>query len=64
MTTLTVWPVPLVSPKSARPARRRSDDAPIFDALAERWAAAGRLVPGTDDHEWTMLVEQAPWPSR
>jgi hypothetical protein len=34
----------------------RPVDAPIFEALARRWATAGRLVPGQDDREWTTLI--------
>lgn len=39
-------------------------DAPIFEALACRWAAAGRLVPGQDDRERTTLAGHCPWPDR
>ncbi|TJZ99238.1 hypothetical protein FCI23_46525 [Actinacidiphila oryziradicis] len=40
----------------------RPVDAPIFEALARRWATAGRLVPGQDDREWTTLAGHCPWP--
>jgi hypothetical protein len=34
----------------------RPQDEPIFTALAARWAAVGRLVPGTTDPEWDTLT--------
>ncbi|WP_127355377.1 hypothetical protein [Actinacidiphila soli] len=43
---------------------RRPVDAPIFEALARRWAAAGRLVPGQDDREWKTLAGHCLWPDR
>ncbi|WP_211265905.1 hypothetical protein [Actinacidiphila oryziradicis] len=42
----------------------RPVDAPIFEALARRWATAGRLVPGQDDREWATLAGHCPWPDR
>lgn len=29
---------------------------PIFTELARRWESEGRLVPGRDDEEWTVLT--------
>ncbi|MFF3159576.1 hypothetical protein [Streptomyces sp. NPDC057910] len=41
----------------------RSDE-PIYATLAARWSAAGRVVPGQADREWTMLASRCPWPTR
>lgn len=38
------------------------DGVPIFVALAARWRAEGRVVPGQTDREWVMLVSNCPWP--
>jgi hypothetical protein len=35
---------------------------PIYTELARRWERAGRLVPGRDDEEWTILADRCPWP--
>lgn len=37
---------------------------PIYAALVERWASAGRAVPGRYDREWAELVNCPPWPER
>lgn len=34
----------------------QSADAPLFAALADQWRAAGRMVPGQRDEEWSALV--------
>ncbi|WPB89036.1 hypothetical protein [Streptomyces malaysiensis] len=41
-----------------------STSVPIYTALVERWASAGRAVPGRYDREWTELVNCPPWPDR
>ncbi|GAA1272897.1 hypothetical protein GCM10009646_69980 [Streptomyces aureus] len=37
---------------------------PIFAALAARWSAQGRVVPGQLDREWVRLADNCPWPTR
>ncbi|MCQ4080101.1 hypothetical protein NGB36_05715 [Streptomyces sp. RB6PN25] len=44
------------------PQWRTPHDAPIFEALAERWERSGRSVPGEDDREWAELLHRCPWP--
>ncbi|PGH49725.1 hypothetical protein CRI70_16395 [Streptomyces sp. Ru87] len=39
-----------------------SGETPLYRALAERWSAAGRAVPGAADEEWSTLVRRPPWP--
>ncbi|MEK0097356.1 hypothetical protein WDA79_02335 [Streptomyces sp. A475] len=36
---------------------------PIFAALAARWKAEERVVPGEVDREWVRLADGGPWPS-
>ncbi|MEU8568179.1 hypothetical protein AB0C51_07395 [Streptomyces pathocidini] len=38
-------------------------EAPIYSAMVERWAAAGRAVPGRYDSEWTTLIRRPAWPA-
>ncbi|WFB11019.1 hypothetical protein LRS74_31250 [Streptomyces sp. LX-29] len=35
---------------------------PIYSDLVQRWASAGRTVPGSYDHEWAELMRRPPWP--
>ncbi|MDJ0340435.1 hypothetical protein QMK19_00060 [Streptomyces sp. H10-C2] len=63
MTTMTFRPVPVVGGTTGGTVRLPVDE-PIFAELAGRWAAAGRLVPGQDDREWTALASRCPWPVR
>ncbi|WP_369243594.1 hypothetical protein [Streptomyces sp. R41] len=64
MTAMTVRPVPALDPagRTSEAAQLRSDE-PIYAALAVRWQAAGRVVPGQADREWTMLASRCPWPA-
>ncbi|MFI9235697.1 hypothetical protein [Streptomyces sp. NPDC053079] len=62
MTRLTTTAVPTA--RAGDRAGQHGKEAPIFDALAASWAAAGRLVPGQQDHEWTRLTSASPWPGR
>ncbi|MEU4893986.1 hypothetical protein AB0B12_16110 [Streptomyces sp. NPDC044780] len=41
-----------------------STSVPIYAALVERWASAGRAVPGRYDREWAELVSCPAWPDR
>ncbi|MET9648061.1 hypothetical protein ACFZB6_31910 [Streptomyces syringium] len=59
----TMRPTPVIAPGNDTPPRGPAD-TPIFEALATRWAAAGRSVPCRDDQEWTLLAERIPWPDR
>ncbi len=53
------------SPRSVGQAGpRAADHPPIFQALADHWRAAGRLVPGEYDPDWARLTREAPWPGR
>ncbi|GAA2722311.1 hypothetical protein [Streptomyces sp. NPDC049555] len=36
------------------------ENPPIFQALAERWREAGRLVPGDHDPDWARLTGEPP----
>ncbi|MEK8169159.1 hypothetical protein NKH77_03090 [Streptomyces sp. M19] len=47
---------------TGEPVRRPGRGRPIFAALAERWSAAGKVVPGTYDREWAELVNRPAWP--
>ncbi|MGP3984939.1 hypothetical protein [Streptomyces sp. KR80] len=66
MTTTQLRPVAGQRRPLRRPAAgetvSRSTDAPIYTAMVERWASAGRAVPGRYDHEWTNLVRSPSWP--
>lgn len=42
----------------------QSTCVPIYAALVERWASAGRAVPGRYDREWAELVNCPAWPER
>jgi hypothetical protein len=65
MTTMTLRPVPVTGPAGrAGEATPFPADEPIYAALAARWSAAGRVVPGQADREWTMLASRPPWPTR
>ncbi|MFI6644677.1 hypothetical protein [Streptomyces sp. NPDC050504] len=68
MTTTTTTTIRLI-PVSSAP--RRGDESvlhaerePIYTQLVQQWEAAGRLVPGRYDEEWTALTNRAPWPGR
>ncbi|MGW6357792.1 hypothetical protein ACWFR5_22095 [Streptomyces sp. NPDC055092] len=67
MTAMTAMTVRPVSPIDAA---GRSNGAvplptePVYAALAVHWSAAGRVVPGQTDREWTMLASRPPWPTR
>jgi hypothetical protein len=60
---------PYVTPAEPFPRRgssdaARSSDTPLFNAIADSWAAHGRTVPGTPDPEWDRLVAARPGPRR
>ncbi|MEU3877959.1 MULTISPECIES: hypothetical protein [Streptomyces] len=59
MTKLPTAAVP--SPRPAGQAGRKAvENPPIFQALAERWREAGRLVPGDHDPDWARLTGEPP----
>ncbi|MEU8519574.1 hypothetical protein [Streptomyces sp. NBC_01216] len=35
---------------------------PLYSSLAQRWASAGRTVPGVPDLEWERLTKTPIWP--
>ncbi|MET9649198.1 hypothetical protein [Streptomyces sp. NPDC006460] len=35
---------------------------PVYSSLAQRWASAGRTVPGVPDLEWERLTKTPIWP--
>ncbi|MDH2393527.1 hypothetical protein QCN29_33140 [Streptomyces sp. HNM0663] len=45
---------PPSKPPSAEPAGD-GKPSPIYEQLAREWAAAGRMLPGRPDAEWTRL---------
>ncbi|MET7520272.1 hypothetical protein ABZS88_44410 [Streptomyces sp. NPDC005480] len=65
MTAMTVRPAPAIDlvGRTSEAVRLRSDE-PIYAALAVHWSAAGRVVPGQTDREWTMLASRCLWPIR
>ncbi|MBD0711680.1 hypothetical protein BU197_25985 [Streptomyces sp. CBMA291] len=36
---------------------------PVYSALADQWARAGRTVPGMPDREWERLMATPVWPT-
>ncbi|MFJ6438766.1 hypothetical protein [Streptomyces sp. NPDC091416] len=65
MTTMTPRPVPPAGRTAPAPAPAPAPaDEPVFAALAARWSAEGRVVPGQVDREWAMLAGSCPWPLR
>ncbi|MCM2580325.1 hypothetical protein [Streptomyces meridianus] len=38
-------------------------EAPIYSALVQRWASAGRTIPGYHDQEWRSLIDRPAWPA-
>ncbi|MFB7375062.1 hypothetical protein [Streptomyces sp. NPDC056222] len=35
---------------------------PVYSALVQQWALAGRTVPGMPDREWERLTTTPVWP--
>ncbi|MCX5316046.1 hypothetical protein [Streptomyces sp. NBC_00154] len=62
MTTVSTPPAP--GTNRAEETVRPTGTEPIYTALAAEWAAAGRLIPGQRDHEWTRLTTRSPRPGR
>lgn len=54
---------PLAPPPEAETVPQ-SADSPIYAAMVERWASAGKAVPGHYDNEWLRLVRRPAWPGR
>ncbi|MEU5398631.1 hypothetical protein ABZ348_04950 [Streptomyces sp. NPDC005963] len=40
-----------------RPLGPPHEEIPIYEQLAQEWAAAGRTLPGVPDLEWVRLIQ-------
>ncbi|MFJ8664835.1 hypothetical protein [Streptomyces sp. NPDC093600] len=39
-----------------------SSPSPVYSSMVQRWARAGRTVPGMPDLEWERLMNTPIWP--